>query len=664
MPTNINFSKTDIFQFAHESNLLLSYLSIEATANLWAAFFTCVKTTSTDEDLIECFSEIFSLVVTKVDLNLAVPKEQACMVKVNNRWVFLKDINDLNKSISDVYIFRANNEIESTSNISFYNLILANKHHILIKLFFISFFINAFALTVPLYFNAIYGRIIPAAAESSLWTLSLIALLCFFCELSLKSTKTRYSSLLMKEFNDRIQTSFYKDIVSARNHIDNNWGADKVFLSKEIKELNALLWGGISTNVLDLIFVFLFFIVVYIMSGILVLVPLFVFFIQLLIGFLFSKSEVKCKSKNHSHENLSELDWSYVSGFSKMFSALNYVRSMSEYYRRNSFFQRKQSQINIMYFIISIQNILLTIVAFYLIQNNELSIASLFAVIIISSRISQSTSSFVSSIPLLYQINEKIKFIKHYKSKLVSSPNERVVSIPFSLTLSNVSFGYHGDRDLFKNINLKLLSGEKVAFVGNSDWGKTSLLKLISGLLIPHSGDVSVIDSNGERANFDAIRNQVHYIAQEPLLYGDSLLSFLCSEKDYTDEQCKSLFDSYFMRWLPPLLKKGLLTNIIDFSYCLSLQKKQMLVFSRFLLTERKVWLFDSPTHLVDLKLQNLFIDEAKKKITPDTSLFLFTDNVDLLSLVDRVIAFNGGEIIFDGSKDVFLKTYTKNLSQ
>lgn len=654
-----DFSNTCIFQFAHESKLLLSYLSIDNPTSLWASFFTRVNKKSTDRALIDNFSDVFCVEVSEVDLKTILPEEQAYLVKKKGQWVFLTNVNHLEKDVAIAYVVHKKNEIENIACISFVDLLLAQKKYLIAKIFLLSFFINAFALTIPLYFNAIYGRIIPAAAESSLWTLSFIALLCFFCEFSLKNSKARCSSILMKEFNDKIQPSLYKCVVTAKNHIDNHWGNDKLRLGREIKELNSLLWGLVSTNVVDFIFIFIFFVVIYIMAGVLVAVPILIFSVQLLIGIYFSKVDGKVVNQNYKYESLAELDGGYVSGFSGMLSSLNYVREVSAYYKSNIRFLIKQNQMNIMYLIMSLQNILITITAFYLIQQNSLSIASLFAVVILSSRVSQSTSGFVASIPLLYQIKEKLNFINDYRNSLSQSSNEKQITTPFSWTLSNVSFGYQHDHHLFESINLKLYAGEKIAFVGNSGCGKTSLLKMISGLLVPLSGQVTLTGSEGERFSVDAIRKKVHYLAQEPLLYGESLMTHLCSESEYTDEQCKSALNTPLMNWLPPLLKNGLYTKFNELPYELPLPKKQMLAFSRFALTERDIWFFDSPTHLVDSKAQRLFIDEAKNKITTETSLFLFTDNVDLFELVERVIAFNDGKVIFDGPKDEFLTQFT-----
>lgn len=68
--------------------------------------------------------------------------------------------------------------------------------------------------------------------------------------------------------------------------------------------------------------------------------------------------------------------------------------------------------------------------------------------------------------------------------------------------------------------------------------------------------------------------------------------------------------------------------------------------------------LFDEPLHLVDNGVKQQFIQLAKSKMTPETTLLLFADNLQYIDLVDRVVAFNQGKMIFDGPKSDFLQQY------
>ncbi|MEY0665722.1 hypothetical protein AB7281_24250, partial [Providencia rettgeri] len=172
-------------------------------------------------------------------------------------------------------------------------LLLMNGNRTVFMLLFVSFFINVFALTIPLYFNAMYGRIIPASAEASLWTLSAIAFICFLCEFLLKKRKSQYSYQLMAEFKNSIQPALFNDVLESPNHHDNYWGRDKTRILRDIRELNMLMWGLISTNVLDIFFIFLFLLTIFIMAGSLVVIPIVIFILQLLVGHVYSKKEAQ-----------------------------------------------------------------------------------------------------------------------------------------------------------------------------------------------------------------------------------------------------------------------------------------------------------------------------------------------------------------------------------
>lgn len=653
----------DFFTFTHEMARVLSYLEEDANTVKWATFFSDVNRLSADKALIKSMENAFSLIFMPVDLKAITPDNHAYLVRTGSGWYFAENVNDVDKNSAKVYRVGKKNSLLHPIITSLSDIFLIKENDTLLKLFGVSFFINMFALTIPLYFNAIYGRIIPSVAESSLWTLSFIAFLCFLCELLLKKKKSLYCFQLMTDFKNKVQPALFESVIGTSNRADNHWGLDKSKMMQDIRELNSLMWGLISTNFFDVFFVFLFLFVIFIMSGSLVIVPLSIFILQLLIGFNQSRYDDKNKPPHVSPWGPATLDNNYINGTTENLTANFFTQTESYHeFHKVSFFN-KQRIIDFLYFLTSIQNILITILAFYLIQKNDISIASLFAVIILSSRISQSATGFIHAIPLIKKLRGKIKSVRYFLERecpLQSTHYHTEILSDHAWSLNDMSFSYDPNKTLFNHINLKIKSGEKVAFIGPPGSGKTTLAKILTGLVSSDKGLVSLKNGEGHPVPLSLATDSTHYIPQLPYLYGETLIAHLCSEKEYSEEQCQLVLSQPFMHWLPPLLNNGLYTTFHSLPFELSAAQKQMLLISRFLLTDNNLWVLDEPTSYVNGHVEQFFVHSAREKMTDKTTLLLFTDNINLFDLVDRVVAFNDGGIVFDGSKSTFIGKHVK----
>ncbi|EJD6509251.1 MULTISPECIES: ATP-binding cassette domain-containing protein [Providencia] len=651
-----SFQGEDTVGFVKTLSQLLTYLNIEHHAYQWGEFLSKINPESTHDTFISTAENIFDIYITPIDLHNLMPSEQGYLIKNDSGWHFMNDVNQCDTKKNNAYQVRKKHQ--EKLNISFsFTSILRNKN--LMMIFIISFFINIFALTSPLYFNAIYGRIIPSAAESSLWTLSIIAFFCFFCEFLLKKSKMHYGFKAMEAYKNNIQPEILNRVIRKTHSFDNQWGKDKEIALRDLKELGILFWGIISTNFFDVFFVLIFLFVIYLMAGALVIVPIISLLILLGIGFYYAYYLKEKKFPYLQAITSSTIDCYQMNGVDSRLSSVNFMNENNLYQYNQHTHSEKQGLSSLLAFISSVQSIFITVLAFYLIQHNDISIASLFAVIILSSRVSQSMVSFIHSIPMINKIHAKIKslnkFIENTAQKEITSFNDNV---NFKWVIHDVSLAFEKSHPLFKNINIQINKGEKVAFIGHQGSGKTVLSKMVMGLILPETGQITVQDQDGHQIPFNQISQRVHYQSQWPMLLGESFMTHLCAEQAFPEMICKKALSVSYLKWLPPLLSNGLYTLFHHLPFELSPVQKQMLSLPRFALTQRDIWLFDEPLHLVDNGVKQQFIQLAKSKMTPETTLLLFADNLQYIDLVDRVVAFNQGKMIFDGPKSDFLQQY------
>ncbi|ENN8378973.1 ATP-binding cassette domain-containing protein [Providencia rettgeri] len=651
--------------FTQSLEQLITFFKIKGSTEKWARYFSTVNASSSERHLIKQAADIFLLEFTELDLHVIQPNTHAYLIKKQGHWIFTEKLDNADKEITKIYGVKKK-MIDKEKNLnSLFGLLLMNGNRTVFMLLFVSFFINVFALTIPLYFNAMYGRIIPASAEASLWTLSAIAFICFLCEFLLKKRKSQYSYQLMAEFKNTIQPALFNGVLETPNHRDNHWGRDKTRILRDIRELNMLMWGLVSTNVLDIFFIFLFLLTIFIMAGSLVVIPIVIFILQLLVGHVYSKKEAQQSGVSIPFIGGGALDNHYMNGMNGNLSSMFFTQEEENYEHQKKHFLQKQNMMHILYFLTSIQNIAITVVAFFLIQKHDISIAALFAAIILSSRISQSVMGFISSLPLLHKIKNKIQLIQEFREKnrpqtSIQGVSSLELTTDFSWDLNQIKHTYLPNHPLLNGVDLKIKKGEKVAIVGGMGAGKTALAKMLSGLLIPTEGDIALTLNGGHKLPVSQVTPYVHYIPQQPFLYSESIIGHLCSEENHNETDCLNVLQHPIYAWLPPLLKNGLYTKYSQLPTELSPAQKQMLLMARFHLTSRHIWILDEPIELMDNVAQHHFYQIAKEKITPSTTLLLCTQNMALFDLIDRVIVLNAGKVVYDGNKAQFKQKFVK----
>lgn len=648
--------------FTQALSQLLSYLNIEHHAYQWGDFLSEITKGNTEKSFFCIAERIFNIKIIPIDLNNLMPDNQGYLVQVDTHWCFTTTVNQFKANEANGYLVRQN---KKTALRTSFNPLSFIKNKNLMMIFMISFFINLFALTAPLYFNAIYGRIIPSAAESSLWTLSFIAFLCFFCEYLLKKSKAHYGFKVMEEYKNNVQPELLKNIIVQTHSDANLWGKNKELALRDLKELGSLFWGILSTNLFDVFFIVLFLFVIFLMSGSLVIVPIMMLFVLLGIG-LYHCYYLKEKPFPHTQMiSTPTVDHYYMNGVQDRLSSINLSNENTLYQFNKQTQSHKQGLSAVLAFVSSAQSIFITVFAFFLIQHNDISIASLFAVIILSSRVSQSMVSFIHTLPLLKKIKEKIQSVDAFVHQN-DIPNVDYFdeATGYQWDINDVSFAFNKKAPLFKNINFRFKQGEKIAFISHQGRGKTTLSKLLMGLIQPEQGRITVEDEHHHQVPLLRLNQHVHYQPQWPFMFGNSLMTHLCAEKSYSETICQKALLQPYLRWLPPLLNNGLYTQFHHLPFELSPIQKQLLSLPRFMLTERDIWVFDDPLLLVDNAVKQQFIKLAQDKMTKETTLLLFTDNLHYIDLVERVIAFNDGSVIFDGSKADFIKQYAHSTQQ
>lgn len=223
-------------------------------------------------------------------------------------------------------------------------------------------------------------------------------------------------------------------------------------------------------------------------------------------------------------------------------------------------------------------------------------------------------------------------FIKQ-KKKLVPKASNRI-------EFSKVCFSYpNTEAAVLNDVNLSIGDGERVAITGRSGSGKTTALKLATGMLPPTSGKVLFSDIDVNNISLEAMHRRIGFVMQENMLFNATIKENLFYGKDNaTDTELKSACRKAFIFDFIQSLPDGMDTIIGERGIKLSGGQKQRLVLARLFLRDVEVFIFDEATSALDQYSESI-IHDAINSIGKDKTIIVVSHRQSSLSLCDRTIA-------------------------
>lgn len=204
--------------------------------------------------------------------------------------------------------------------------------------------------------------------------------------------------------------------------------------------------------------------------------------------------------------------------------------------------------------------------------------------------------------------------------------------------IENLAFGYRQNPLLFDQLDLSLPAGSIYGLLGKNGAGKSSLLKLICGLLYPRKGQMSVVGyPPGHR--LPGFLQEVYLVGEEFHLPAVTINSYIKLYGRFYPRFSRELFESYAMEFGLDAQKQ-----LSDLSYG---QKKKFLL-SFGLATDCKLLILDEPTNGLDIPSKSQFRKVVASAIHEERSFIISTHQVrDMENLIDPVIILDDGEIVF-----------------
>lgn len=233
-----------------------------------------------------------------------------------------------------------------------------------------------------------------------------------------------------------------------------------------------------------------------------------------------------------------------------------------------------------------------------------------------------------------------------------------------TIEFKNVTFGYKDDDITLKNFNIKLEPNKKIAVVGRSGQGKSTLFNLITRIFDTNEGEILINNINIKDIKEDSLRKNVSIIRQDPFIFNRTIKdNFKILDENITDEEIKEYCKKAYIDDYIESLKDGYNTLIGEGGVNLSGGQKQRLAIARTLAKKSDIILFDEATSALDNESQ-AYIKKSIDSLVKNHTIIIVAHRLSTIVDADIIYVVNDGKVVDSGTHKELLKksTYYKNL--
>ncbi|WP_309866064.1 ABC transporter ATP-binding protein [Desmospora profundinema] len=218
--------------------------------------------------------------------------------------------------------------------------------------------------------------------------------------------------------------------------------------------------------------------------------------------------------------------------------------------------------------------------------------------------------------------------------------------------LDGVVFSYDSKRQALNGINLTIHPGQKIALVGHTGSGKTSIVNLICRFYDPTGGSVRIDGQDLRDLKLDDIRSQVSIVLQETFIFSGTIMENIrFGRPDASDEEVKAAARAVGADPFIQRLPQGYKTEVEERGNILSTGERQLLSFARTLLADPRIIILDEATASIDTETE-IKIQEALKTLLAGRTAILIAHRLSTIRDADHIVVLENGRIKEQGNHE------------
>ncbi|MBR2442145.1 MAG: ABC transporter ATP-binding protein [Clostridia bacterium] len=300
--------------------------------------------------------------------------------------------------------------------------------------------------------------------------------------------------------------------------------------------------------------------------------------------------------------------------------------------------------------------IVVCLIGGYLAISGKMSVATIVTLILYSKNFSSPImliANGFSSVQLLSSSAKKVyEFLD--EEEMSVQTDEFASPVRGEVRFENVEFAYVEGKPVIKGLSLTAQAGERVAIVGPTGGGKTTLVNLLMRFYDPQSGKVLIDGQDVAHINREHLREHVSMVLQDTWLFNGTVAENIAYGKEgATREEIENAAKSAFADGFISLLPNGYDTILTD-ETALSGGQKQLLTIARAFLSDTPILILDEATSDVDTRTE-IYIQKAMERLQKQKTCFIIAHRLSTIVHADKILAVDHGKVVDVGKHEELL---------